>query len=70
MFRFNFIEKLKLKFNISRKNNDKRRAGVFAEGTNATFVNCKGFGPDAGMIDKGKNTTSLNSEWKATGRNK
>jgi len=70
MFNLNFIEKFKLRFNVNRKYNDRQRAGVLCEGKNATFINCKGVGPDAGMIDKGKNTTSLNSEWKATVRNK
>lgn len=70
MFKFNLIEKLKLVFNINRKNNEKQKVGVLCTGKNATFINSKGIGHDAGIIDKGENTTSINSEWKATGRNK
>lgn len=71
MIRFNLIEKIKLIFNIKVSNKkavDSRRAGVLVEGKNSIFVNCKGVGPDAGMIDKGKGTKIINSEWIATGK--
>ncbi|MCK9578212.1 hypothetical protein M0R01_01805 [bacterium] len=66
MIRFNLIEKLKLILNLNKKSDkNNQRSGVICEGKNATFINCKGIGPDAGIIDKGENTTSINSEWKS-----
>jgi len=62
------LEKVyKNKFKVKKET---RKTGVLCEGKNATFINCEGVGPDAGMIDKGENTTSIDSKWKATGRNK
>jgi len=69
MFNFNIIKNFKLKFNFSKKHSkDNRRAGVISEGENATFIDCKGIGPDAGIIDKGKKTTSINSEWESSNK--
>ncbi len=62
------LEKIyKNKFKVKK---EIRKAGVLCEGKNATFINCEGVGPDAGMIDKGENTTSIDSKWRATRRNK
>lgn len=67
MFNFNFIKNLRLKFNFGKKSlEDNRSAGVFCEGKGATFINSKGVGPEAGLIDKGEGTTSINSEWKSS----
>lgn len=50
----------------SKKVNDKRKVGVLLEGRNATLVNCHGEGPDAGLIDKGENNKSIDSNYIAT----
>ncbi len=54
-------------FGIGRaeKNKGKRRAGVIDEGINSTYINCKGVGPDAGLISQGKGLKSINSEWRS-----
>ncbi|MDD4661928.1 MAG: hypothetical protein PHG24_01455 [Candidatus Pacebacteria bacterium] len=68
MIRFNLIEKLKLVFTFGKGHKKENlKSGVICEGENATFINSKGSGPDAGMLDKGKNTSSINSEWKSEG---
>lgn len=68
MFNMNLIEKIKVIVNFVG-NKEKRKAGLFSEGKNALYVNCKGRGPDAGMIDKGKGTKIINGEFEATDRN-
>ena len=42
---------------------DTRKAGVIDEGISATYTNCEGVGEDAGLISKGKNLTSTDSNW-------
>jgi len=72
MIRFNLIEQLKIIFNIKKplnNNFDKRKAGVINEGSGTIFDNCVGVGPDAGIINKGKDMKSINSKWIATGKN-
>lgn len=68
MIRFNLIEKIKLIINSKKGKADKRMFGIITEGKNATFVDCEGRGPDAGIIDKGKNTTAINSNFTSTGK--
>lgn len=48
---------------------EKVRAGVLNTGENNMFVNCEMSGPDAGMIDKGKNTKVIESKITAHGNN-
>lgn len=68
MIRFNFIEKIKLIFNFHKNKTDKRMSGVITEGKNATLIDCEASGPDAGIIDRGKNTTAINSNFTSTGK--
>ncbi len=52
---------------MTKKNqNDKLRAAFLSEGIGLTVKDCKMVGPDAGMIDRGKNTKVYNSEMYAT----
>ena len=66
MLNINLIEKLKISLGFSKRKQDKRSAGVIDEGENGVYMNCAGEGPDAGLINKGKGTKVINSDWSAT----
>jgi Ca2+/Na+ antiporter len=54
---YNIREKKKLE--------DNKHAGIISEGRKALFLNCKGFGLDAGIIDRGEGTKVVGGVYKS-----
>ena len=67
MFNPNIIKDLKIILKFSKKDkkfsNYNKRVGILAEGKKAKFIDCEGYGPDAGLQDKGENTEVIRGKY-------